>query len=148
MDFCALENAVFADLQAHLLGDRADRDVMLLGASEINQPGAELVRVQKPHIHLDAALQNHGRFGLALGQYLADFGIALELFHHRLGVFARDQDVNIADGLEPPAQAARDFDLLHAFALFSDIPPARRPGSWRHRGASVWNIAGIRPGFS
>ena len=71
------EQAVFAQLQPHLHGARADGHVVVLAAGEVLHGGAEAFGRQRAHIHLQALAAHFGA-GLV-------FAAAQHFLHARIG---------------------------------------------------------------
>ena len=69
------EQAVFAELQPHLHGARADGHVVVLAAGEILHGGAETAGRQRAHVHLQALAAHLGAgFVLAAAQHFLTRG--------------------------------------------------------------------------
>ncbi len=111
---CAAEHAVFVDLQAELLRDAADRDVVRLGAGEVVQRRAVALLRHDAQVDLHAAFEQHAGARVAGGIYLGHFVIGREALHHRAVRRGSDQDIQVADGLAHAPEAAGDDHLLHA----------------------------------
>lgn len=81
----APEHPVFVDLEACLLAQAADLDVVGLAAGEIVQGGAEAGLLHGAQVHLQAAAQDHRGPGGALGDHLGHLVVGREALHD--GVF-------------------------------------------------------------
>ena len=114
------EQAVLAELQPHLDRARADRHVVVLAAGEILHGGAETVRRQRAHVHLQTFAPHLGAgLVLAVAQHLLDARIRDEAVERGRGLRAGDQQVQVAHGFAAAPQAAGGRDGLHAGDLRS-----------------------------
>ena len=79
----AAEHAVLVDLQAELLRDAADRDVVRLGAGEVVQCRAVAFLRHDAQVDLHAAFEQHAGARLAGGEHFGHFVIGGEALHHQ-----------------------------------------------------------------
>src|ERR1039457_4233588 len=109
------EQAVLAQLQPHLHGARANGDVVVLAAREVLHGGAEVLRQQRAHVHLQAFAAHFGA-GLipAAPQPLPHPRVGDKLVERVGGRGARHQQIEIAHRLAPAPQAARRGHGIHA----------------------------------
>ena len=79
----ALEDAIFVDLEPPVLCDAAQRDVVCLGACEVDQRGAEALRGNCAQIDLEAAAQAYADSLLTPREHLGHFRILGEALRDR-----------------------------------------------------------------
>ena len=107
------DDAVLVDREPLLLREAAELDVVLLGAREVLERGAEALARDDAEVDLELLLPEEGaRFRLALPEDLADVGEGGEEVHHLLGLPGDDEDVDVLDRLLHAADAAGEGDLL------------------------------------
>src|SRR5580698_162453 len=87
----------------------------------------ELSRGDDPQVRLEAALEADARLGLAPGRDLLHARLACEPVEDRCHVRGRDDEVQVADRLHPPAEAAGAFRAAH----LRECPEAREDGPGR-----------------
>ena len=104
------KQAVFVELPVALVGEAAQRDVVRLGAGEIQQRRAIALLRHGADIDLQAGAQHDGRARRAMGENLGDVLVTDELVADRRPVRRRHQDIEIADGVAAAAIAAGDHD--------------------------------------
>jgi len=110
-----LEQAVFVGRVAHLQAARAERDVVLLAAGEVEQRRTVGFGRQRPHVHLDRLQTDFGAgFVDAPGEHFADARMRDETVERGFGAGTGDEQVQIADGLFSAAQASGRGDLFDA----------------------------------
>ncbi len=115
--FADAEDAVFVDFEAAVFGHAAEDDVVVLGAGEVLQGGAERFGRHDAEVDLQAAGEPDRKLRVAAADH---FGRVVELHqvvHRGGGVFGVDQQVEVADRLAAAAVAAGGLDLPDAFVL-------------------------------
>ncbi len=110
----AAEHAVLVDLEAELLRDAADRDVVRLGAGEIVQRCAVTFLGHHAQVDLHAALEQDAGACFTGGEYFGHFVIRSKALHHSAVRRRSHQDIQVADGLAHAPEAAGHDYLLHA----------------------------------
>ncbi len=114
-DLAALAGkGVFVEAQPPRQRPFADGDVVGLRAGEVVQSERELAILHAPQIALDKLVgferrQEHAGLGGAVGQHLGHLGQCHEVFQDRSRVLRAEEDVQVADRLGPPSQAAADL---------------------------------------
>jgi len=108
---------ILAQRVAAAEGYLAQFDVMLLGAGEVLQDGAEGAVLDDAQVHLDGVLNYDAGLGGAAGQDLLDHGHFGECSHDLLRAAGRGQDVDVAHCLPPPPEAPGNGDMLQALHL-------------------------------
>ena len=101
-----LEQAVFVQAQAALDGALAHDDVVLLAAGEISKREGKLGVAHHAQIRLDAAGEDDGGLGFALGADADDARLGGECINDVRRFFGRGQKIDVADDLLETAQAA------------------------------------------
>ena len=91
---------------------------MRLGAGEILQRRTEAGGLDDSQVHLESAREPHRGAGVALRGDLCHFTELAEACDEVRRVGAADDDVEIADGLFAPAEAAGHLDGIDASACF------------------------------
>ncbi len=86
---------------------------MSLGAGEVHESRAVLVRIDDPQIDLHPGMGDDGGLGVATPQHLLHNRQSQEPFHDRPVLSRGHQDVDVADRLPKPAQAPCVLDALH-----------------------------------
>ena len=102
--------AVFVETPPLALGQLAERDVVFLAASEVLERRAPVAGLHHTQIHLEPVAQDHARLRLAGGGDVGHLGQAAEGRHDHGRLRADAQDVHVADGVAPAAQAAGGLD--------------------------------------
>src|SRR5215218_2863498 len=143
-----LGQAVLGDVDTHLDGPLAQRDVVGLAAGEVVQERAVGLGFDYPQIYLGPAAKDKDLLR-AVGQDFLGERRLCEVVGERVGVLARGDDVDVADGLLHAAQGAADLgpirrrvradereDLLPQRSRFVQEHPAFRrvvrPGGVHH----------------
>lgn len=108
--FFDVEESPFGEF--HAAGDAAlaHGDVVFFAAGEVGEGVGELEVGDDAEVALDAVLEEHGGFGLAMVEDAADLGEGDEGLHEALGGGGGGDDVDIFDGFFPSAKAAGEGD--------------------------------------
>ena len=104
------KQAIFVELPVAIVGKAAQRDIVRLGAGEIEQRGAVALFRHGADIDLQAGAQHDGRARRAVGENLGDILISHQLVADRRPVLRRDQNVQIAHRVAAAAIAAGHDD--------------------------------------
>src|SRR6266851_5696393 len=110
-------DAVLVDLESLAHGHRAQLDVVLLRAGEVLQRRADALGWHDAQIDLDVGDGDDRRPRITRAEHLLDQRQRRERRHDGLGLCRGDEDVDVAGGLFPAADAARRRDRLHRRAL-------------------------------
>ena len=91
-------------------GETAQRDVVRLGAGEIEQRGAIALLRYRTHVDLQAGAEHDGRARRAVRKNLGDVLVVHELIADRRAILRSHHNVQIADRVAAPAIAAGNDD--------------------------------------
>ncbi len=118
---------VFVERPAHIVGAAAQGDVVFLRAGEIEERGAKTIFVEKAHVHLQPAFEQHADFIFAVRERLHVSRIFQNVFGHSVDILLailpgahRDEQVEVADGFAAAAQRACRRDRLDGVAGLLD----------------------------
>jgi hypothetical protein len=75
-----------------------------LGPCEVDHRGAPRLSRNHAEVDLEPLPRQHARLGLALGEDAFDDADPGEGIHHRHGVVARHEEIDVADRLDHPAE--------------------------------------------
>ena len=106
------EDAVLGDLEPLPHGHLADADIVLLGAGEVDERGAEGLGLDHAQVDLDPFAKPRRSLGASSLQHLRDLGQARERVHDLLGLRGGDEDVDVADRFLPAADRSGQTELL------------------------------------
>jgi hypothetical protein len=95
-------------------------DVVLFGAGEVVQGGAEAFRFDHAQVHLQAVAQDDGGAGGPLGEDLLHLVVMDEVLDHRFWFACRHQDIQVAHRFLAATVTAGDDDL-HDLLGFTQI---------------------------
>ena len=129
------EHAVLVELEPAPDGHLADADVVLLGAGEVDEGGAEARRLDDAQVDLDPLPVPDRRLGLAALEHVGDLGQARERAHDLGRSRRRDQEVDVAHGLLPAAERAGERDGPDARGRLEGLHqrlPERQRAAERH----------------
>ena len=100
------KQAVLVELPLVLVGHATQRDVVSLGAGEIEQRRSVALLRHRADIDLQAGAQHHRRAGRSVGKDLRDVFITYQFITDGGAILRRHQNVEIADRIAAPAKAA------------------------------------------
>ncbi len=100
------KDAVLVDLQAAPLGQLAQHDVVIFGAGEVDQRGAEAPGCDDAEVGLDAGVRHNGRLRRTVSDHAGDQVHPDEGVHDAFGIGRGGEDVYVADAILHAAKAA------------------------------------------
>ena len=103
--------AVFIERPSAIQRTAAEADIVFLASGEIDERKGELLGLNHPKVALDTILETDARLGRTMDNHLLDQRMMDEKLRDLLGLFGRDQDVEIADRLLAAAEAPPLADL-------------------------------------
>ncbi len=145
-----LPQAVLVELVSLLLRERADSNVMRLGAGEIVQREGELQGFHHPEIHLEARREHHASLGVARREHALHAGELGEALHDLLGLVRRHEKIGVVHHLLLATQRPAHFHALHhrelgqgrreRVGLLPRLGPEKAPGVLLHELDSLENL--------